>query len=80
VMVWGLPPERAGRAPQASRHSNSADVVVARLAPLVDVAAGFGAEGVVGPISDAETESIRVVLEQALTIAATPTLPAIPSS
>jgi hypothetical protein len=54
--------------------------VVARLAPVVDVAAGFGAEGVVGPVSDAETESIRVVLEQALTIAVTPTLPASPSS
>jgi hypothetical protein len=31
-MVWGLPPERAGRAPQASRHSNSADVEAASLA------------------------------------------------
>ncbi|MDT5255273.1 MAG: hypothetical protein QOD10_353 [Mycobacterium sp.] len=79
-MVWGLPPERAGRAPQASRHSNSADVVVARLVPVVDGAAGFGAEGVVGPISGAETESILVVLEQALTMDATPTLPASPSS
>jgi hypothetical protein len=62
-MVWGLPPERAGRAPQASRHSNSADVVVARRAVVL-----------------AEAESIRVVLEQALTMAVTPTPPASPSS
>jgi hypothetical protein len=39
VMVWRLPPERAGRAPQASRHSNSAEVAVVRLALVVDVAA-----------------------------------------
>ena len=63
-MVWGLPPERAGRAPQASRHSNGADVVVVRRAL----------------VSDAQTEFIRVVLEQALTMDATPTLPASPSS
>lgn len=79
-MVWRFPPERAGRAPQASRHSNSAEVVVVRLALVVDVTAGLGAEGGVGPVSDAETESIRVVVEQALTMDATPTLPASPSS
>ena len=60
-MVWGFPPERAGCAPQASRHSSSAEVVVVRVA-------------------DVETESIRVLLEQAPTMDATPTLPASPSS
>ena len=79
-MVWRLPPERAGRAPHASRQSNSAEVVVVRLAVVVDVAAGVGAEGGVGPVADAETESIRLVPEQALTMDATPTLPASPSS
>ena len=38
VMVWRLPPERAGRAPQASRQSNSAEVAVVSLALVVDVA------------------------------------------
>jgi hypothetical protein len=79
-MVWRLPPERAGRAPQASRHSESAEVVAVRLALVVDVAAGPATEGDVGPASDAETESIRVLLGQALTMDATPTLPASPSS
>jgi hypothetical protein len=55
VMVWRLPPARAGRAPQASRQSNSAEVAVVSLALVVDVA---------------------VLLEQALTIDAKPTLPA----
>jgi hypothetical protein len=79
-MVWRLPPERAGCAPHASRHSNNDEVVVVRLAPVVDVAAGLGADGGVGPVSGAETESIRVVPEQALTMDATPRLPASPSS
>jgi hypothetical protein len=78
-MVWRFPPERAGRAPQASRHSNSVEVVVVRLALVVDVTAGLVAEGV-GPVLDAETEPVPVVPEQALTIDATPTLPASPSS
>jgi hypothetical protein len=43
-MVWDLPPERAGRAPQASRHSNGVEVAVVRLALVVDVAAGPGVE------------------------------------
>ena len=30
-MVWRFPPERAGRAPHASRHSNCAEVEVIRL-------------------------------------------------
>lgn len=80
MMVWRFPPERAGRAPQASRHSSSAEVVVVRLALVVDVTAGLRSEGGVGPVCDAETESVRVVLEQALTMDATPTLPASPSS
>src|SRR5450755_4405886 len=95
VMVWGLPPERAGRAPHASRHSNRAEVslgagegkdvgpgnwLVVRLAPVADVAAGFGLESCLGPVADAETESIRVLLAQALTMAATPTPPASRSS
>jgi len=79
-MVWRLPPARAGCAPQASRHSNTAEVVAVRLALAVDVPAGLGAEGGVEPVSDAETESIRVLVEQALAMDATPTLPASPSS
>jgi hypothetical protein len=45
-------------------------------APVADVAAGFGVEGGLGPVADAETESTRALLEQALTIDARPTLPA----
>jgi hypothetical protein len=55
-------------------------VVAVRLALAVDVPAGLGAEGGVEPVSDAETESIRVLVEQALAMDATPTLPASPSS
>lgn len=51
-MVWRFPPERAGRAPQASRHSNNAEVVAVRLTLVVDVAAGGGAEGGLPPIRD----------------------------
>ena len=54
--------------------------LVIRLAPVADVAAGFGVKGGLGPVADAETEPIRVLLEQALTIDAKPTLPAIRSS
>jgi hypothetical protein len=94
-MVCGFPPERAGRAPHASRHSNRADVVlgasgrevmgpagglVARLAPVAAVAAGFRVEGGRGVFADAETESIRALLEQALTIEAKLMLPASRSS
>jgi hypothetical protein len=46
-----------------------------RLASVAAVAAGFG-EGVDGPAADAGTESIRGLLEQPLTVAAKPTLPA----
>jgi hypothetical protein len=45
-----------------------------RLAPVADVAAGFGVEGAL------EAEPIRVLVEQALTIDAKPTLPASRSS
>jgi hypothetical protein len=41
--------------------------LVVRLAPVADVAAGFGVEGGRGPVADAETESICALLEQALT-------------
>jgi hypothetical protein len=89
-MVWRLPPERAGPAPQASRHSNSAELVlgarggevmgpaglVVRPAPVADVAAGFGVESNLWPVAEVETESIRALLGQALTIDAKPTLPA----
>lgn len=47
--------------------------LVVRGALVVDVAAGFGVEGGLGPVADAE--SIRVLLEQALTKDATPALP-----
>lgn len=53
MMVWRLPPERAGRAPQASRHSNRAEVVAVRLTLVVDVAEGSGAKGRLAPIMDA---------------------------
>ena len=46
------------------------------LAPVADVAAGFGFEGGRGAVAEAETEFIRVSLEQAPTMAAAPTLPA----
>jgi hypothetical protein len=88
-MEWSLPPERAGRAPQAFRHSNSAELglgasgregmgpgggLVVRLAPFADVAAAFGVEGGLGPVADAETKSVCVLLEQALTMDAKLTL------
>lgn len=91
MMEWSLPRERAGRAPQASRHSNGAEAVlgagggelvgpgnglVVRLAPVADVAGGFGVEGGLGPVAGAGTVSIRVLLEHALTMAATPAPPA----
>jgi len=93
-MVCGLPPERAGRAPQASRHSKSAEVagvggrevvgsgaaLVVWPAPVADVAAGFGVAGGVGPVADAETEPVCALLEQALTTDATLTPPASRSS
>jgi hypothetical protein len=93
-MEWSLPPGRAGRAPQASRHSNRAEVVlgaggaeavgpddglVVRLALVAPVAARFG-EGGLEPVADAETEPIRGSLEQAPTVDAKPTLPASQSS
>ncbi len=94
-MEWGLPPERAGCAPQASRHSSRAEAVlevgerevmgtgdglVVWLAPVADVAAGFGVEGGLVPVADAETEPTRALVEQALIIDARPTLPASRSS
>ena len=94
-MEWSLPPGRAGRAPQASRHSNKAGLVLGaggreilgpgdglslRLAPVADVATGLGLEGGLEPVADADTESIRVLLEQALTMDTKPTLPASRSS
>ncbi len=85
-MVWGLPPGRAGRAPQASRQSNRAEValgagwrdggLVVGLESVADVAAGFEVEVCLGPVSDADPESILVLLEQAPTADAKPTLPA----
>jgi hypothetical protein len=54
--------------------------LLVRLELVVDVAAGFAVEGGLGPVADAETESIRVLLEQALTTDATPALPATWSS
>lgn len=75
-MVWRFPPERAGRAPHASRHSNSAEVAAVRFALVVEVAVGGGAESGLGPASESEAEFIRVVLEQAATMDAMPALPA----
>jgi hypothetical protein len=53
---------------------------IVRLAPVADVAAGFGVEGGLGLLADSATGSVRGSLEQALTMAAAPTLPASPSS
>jgi hypothetical protein len=93
-MECSLPPVRAGRAPQASRHSSRAEVIlgavgagavgadsglVVTLASVAAVAARFG-EGGLGPVADAETESVRGLLEQAPTVDAKPTLPASQSS
>ncbi|WP_308218680.1 hypothetical protein [Mycobacterium colombiense] len=72
MMVWRLPPERAGRAPQASRHSNNAEAAAVRLAPMV--AGGAATE----PVCDAGAESVRVA--QAPTRDATPAPPATFSS
>lgn len=76
-MVWRFPPERAGRAPQASRHSNSAEVAAVRLALIVGVGGEVEAEGGFGRDSEADSE---VALEQPPTRDATPALPAIISS
>jgi hypothetical protein len=54
--------------------------LVVRLAAVADVAAGFGVEGGRGAVADAETESIRASLGQALTIDAKVTVPASRSS
>lgn len=53
--------------------------LVVRLASVAPVAARFG-EGGLGPVADAETESICGLLEQAPTVDAKPTLPASQSS
>jgi hypothetical protein len=82
-MVWDFPPERAGRAPQASRHSNGAEAawrevvgpgggLVVRSAPVAD--------GCLGPLSDADAETIRGAVEHAPTTDAKPTAPARRSS
>lgn len=71
-MVWCLPPGRAGRAPQASRHSNRGEVALGASGPEV-----IGASGpAVTPAPVAEP----AFGEQALTIDAKPTLPANRSS
>jgi hypothetical protein len=94
-MECSLPPERAGRAPQASRHSNTAEVaigaagveaigpdggIIVRPASVGPVAAGFGLEGGLGLVVCAESESMTVLCEQAQTVAAKPTPPASQSS
>jgi hypothetical protein len=90
-MACGLPPGRAGCAPQASRHSSGAEVAagasgrevggasgesVDRRAPVAEVAGGFGVKAGREPVADAETERVRAADEQALANAAKPTLPA----
>jgi len=85
-MVWGLPPERAGRAPQASRHSKRVEVALGAGGrevigsgggPAVVLAAGAAvAAGLVGLVlADLVTD-----FEHALTMAAAPAPPASPSS
>src|SRR5262245_38763891 len=70
-MVCGLPPARAGRAPQASRHNNTAED------PRGEGVAGtFGARG--GPVGTAVGPAVAFVtdLPHPLATAATPALPA----
>lgn len=75
-MVWYLPPGRAGRAPQASRHSSSAEVFEAGRgeakvsAGVVVVRVALVGNGAVGP------GVTTALFEQALTVVAKPTLPA----
>jgi len=91
VMVWYLPPGRAGRAPQASRHSSraevvfeagggeamvSAGVVVARLALVGNGAVGPGVDDGFGLIAGSGAELTTALFEQALTVVAKPTPPA----
>ena len=77
-MVWGLPPGRAGRAPQASRHNRTAEAALdtggglaVGLASGPAVAVGRGLERVVGSVPD----SAPVQFEHALTVAARPAVP-----
>ena len=75
-MVWYLPPGRAGRAPQASRHSSRAEVFEAGKgeekvsAGVVVVRLALAGNGTVGP------GVTPALFEQALTVVAKPTLPA----
>jgi hypothetical protein len=90
-MVWYLPPGRAGRAPQASRHSSwagvvfeagggevtvSAGAVVVRLALVGNGALGPGVDGGFGLVAGTGVELTTAPFEQAPTVAAKPTLPA----
>jgi hypothetical protein len=90
-MVWYLPPGRAGRAPQASRHSSragvlfvagvdeamvSAGVVVVRLALVGNGALEPRADDGFGLVAGSGAEVTMTLVEQALTVVAQPTLPA----
>ena len=90
-MVCDLPPGRAGRAPQASRQSSTADVVFEAGGSEVIVSAGAvvvrsmlvgnGAAGLVaddgsGPVAGTGAELTTAPFKQALTVVAKPTLPA----
>jgi hypothetical protein len=80
VIVWGLPPGRAGRAPQASRHNRTADVVRG-VGEVVDAGAGVGATLTLGLLTAVVVGSelgltlgptLGVAVVQPPTIAATP--------
>lgn len=58
-MVWGLPPARAGRAPQASRHSMAVEAAVSGTGGAAVAGEGGGPVGlcgarVAGPVSECE--------------------------
>ena len=88
-MVWYLPPGRAGRAPQASRHSSRAELfeagrgeekvsagVVVRLALVGNGAVGPGVGDGFRLVAGSGAERTTALFEQALTVVAKPTLPA----
>src|SRR5258707_6873454 len=84
VRVWCLPPGRAGRAPQASRHNRTADAVLG-VAEAVVAGDGLGAALMLGLLTAvlagmelrlALGLALGFVAAQPLTMAARPVPPA----
>ena len=81
-MVWGLPPGSGGRAPQASRHSRSAEATAGVGGAMggglaIGRALGPAVAVVLGRVVAA---SAPIRFAQAATVAARPAVPASPSS